>query len=64
MVMRMSELNEEHRAEMAKHGVGAGFGIDARFLGCLVDDTTWNELEKLPKNIDVVACWLSGWNVC
>ena len=29
----MGELHEEHRAKMAEHGVGAGFDIDARFLG-------------------------------
>ena len=60
----MGQLHEEHCAQMTEHGVGACFGIDARFLGCLVDDATRNELEDLPKNIDVVACWLSGWCVC
>ena len=30
---RMGELDEEHRSQMAEHGVGAGFEIDASFPG-------------------------------
>jgi len=60
---RMGELDEKHRAEVAEHGVGPGFDIDASLPGCPVDDVTRNELEHLPKNIDVVTCWLSGVSV-
>jgi hypothetical protein len=56
----MGELNEEHRAEVAQHGVSAGFDINASLPGCPVDDVARNELEHLPKNIDVVTCWLGG----
>ena len=60
----MSELHEEHRAQVAEHGVGPGFDIDSCLPGCPVDDVTRNELEHLPENIDVVTCWLSGVSVC
>ncbi len=58
----MGELHKEHRAEMADHGVNAGFESDARFLGSLLNDETRNVLEQLPRNNHLVACWLSGWS--
>ena len=61
---RMGELDKEHRAEMAAHGVGAGFEFDARLPGGLLDDAPRNELEHLPENMDVVACWLGGASGC
>ncbi len=60
---RMGKLGEKHRAQVAEHGIGPGFDIDASLSGCPVDDVTRNELEHLPKNIDVVTCWLSGVSV-
>jgi len=60
----MGKLNENHRSKVAANAVAAGFEIDSCLLGCLVDNVTRNELEHLPKNIDVVACWLSGVRVC
>ena len=56
----MGKLNENHRSKVAAHAVAAGLEIDSCLLGCLVDDVTRNELEHLPKNIDVMACWLGG----
>ena len=60
----MSELDKEHGAEVAEHGVGPGFDIDVSLLGCPLDDVTRNELEHLPENIDVVTCWLHGVSEC
>ena len=56
----MGKLHEEHCSQLAEHGVGAGLGIDASLSGGGVDNATRNELEHLPKNIDMVACWLGG----
>ena len=28
-----------------------------------MDDATRNELERLPKNIEVVTCWMGGMSV-
>ncbi len=51
----MGKLNENHRSKLAANAVAAGFEIDSRLLGSLVDNVTRDELEHLPKNIDVVA---------
>jgi transposase len=61
---RMGEQDEDHRAEVAEHAVAAGFDIDTRLPGCLVDDAARNELEHLPEKIEVVTCWLGGGSVC
>ena len=59
----MGELHKDHRAEVAERAVTARFEIDARLLGALMNDATRNKLEHLPKNIDVVTCWLGGVSV-
>ena len=56
----MGELDEAHRAQMTEHGVGAGLGIAASLSGGGVEDAPRNELEHLPKNIEMVTCWLGG----
>jgi hypothetical protein len=61
---RMGELDKEHRAEVAEHGIGPGFDIDTRLPGCTLDDVTRNELEHLPENVDMVTCWLGGVSGC
>ena len=48
---------------LAEHAVGPSLEIDAGLLGGLVNDVTRNELEHLPENIDVMACWLGGVSV-
>ena len=56
----MGQLREDHRAEVVEHAEGAGLGLHARLPGGLRNEDARNELEHLPKNVDVVACWLGG----
>jgi len=56
----MGQLGEDHRAEVAEHRITPCFGIHTSLLGCPINDVTRNELEYLPKNIDVMTGWLSG----
>ena len=60
---RIGDLDKDHRAEVAEHGIGSGFDIDTSFLGAPVDDVTRNEREHLPEKIGVVTCWLGGGSV-
>jgi len=55
----MSKLHKDHRAKVAEDAVGSRVEIYACLLGCFVNAVTWNDLEYLPKNIDVVACQLA-----
>jgi hypothetical protein len=57
---RVGKLDEKHCAQVAKHAVTPRLGIDPGFFGRFMNDVAWNELEQLPKNIDMMTGWLGG----
>ena len=53
----MGELGEEHGRKMAEDAEGAGLGLHAGFAGVAIDQSPWNEVEKLLEDDDIGSGW-------